>query len=155
MTRILLAIALVLGMSSSVVMAAQDAEEVCATLWEMEQRIYEGRARGDDSYYLSIASKAYMGWPPQFPGPATYETLAGIQPGSTRPSGEQIDKTLRGCTVDDDVALLFYSTHRTRAAGGVPVDQRFETIHVFVRRADQWLLIGAMARPQPDRPPAS
>lgn len=155
MKVILLTLGVLLGMSSSAPMADQDADQVCALLWQMEERIYEGRARGDDSYYLSISSKAYIGWPPQFPDPVGYEVLAGIQPGSTRPSGEQIDKTLRGCSVDDDVALIFYSTHRTRAAGGEPVDQRFETIHVYVQRDDQWLLIGAMARAQPDRPPAS
>lgn len=125
---------------------------VCDTLWEMEQHIYEGRSRGDGSYYLSVTSPAYLGWPPQFREPADYETLrAGILRGGMA-AGEHIDLTLRGCSVDDDVAVIFYSTHRTRAAGGAPADDRFETIHIYRERAGVWLMIGAMARPEPERP---
>ncbi|MCC5868607.1 MAG: hypothetical protein JJU27_08840 [Gammaproteobacteria bacterium] len=125
---------------------------VCDTLWEMEQHIYEGRSRGDGSYYLSVTSPAYLGWPPQFREPADYETLrAGILRGGMA-AGEHIDLTLRGCSVDDDVAVIFYSTHRTRAAGGAPADDRFETIHIYRERDGKWLMIGAMARPEPERP---
>ena len=154
MKRVFLAIAMILGSSGSLTATAADAEATCAALWEIEQNIYQARARADGDYYLSIASPAYLGWPPQFNEPAGYDTLrAGIERGTMQP-GEKIDLTLRGCSVDDDVAIIFYSTHRTRAGGGAPADDRFETIHVYTQRNSDWVLIGAMARPEPERQPA-
>lgn len=123
---------------------------VCGQLWEMEQQIFVGRAQGDRSYYLSIASPAYIGWPPQYTEPVDYAELrAGLEQQGV--PGERIDMTLRGCSVDGDTAVIFYSTHRTRRAGGAPADERFETIHIYTQRDGRWLMMGAMARPEPER----
>jgi ketosteroid isomerase-like protein len=51
---------------------------------------------------------------------------------------------------DGDVALAFYTTHRTLRAGK-PVDETFETLHVWIRKDGAWKLFGAMVRPAANR----
>ena len=61
-------------------------------------------------------------------------------------AGELIDVTKKGLSFDGDTALAFFETHRTRRAGGEAVDERFENIHVWVKREGEWRLIANMSR---------
>lgn len=99
-------------------------------------------------YYLSLANPGYMSWPAPAELPLSYETLSRqIGDGRLMASGERISVSKKGISFDGDTALAFFETHRTRRAGGEEVDERFENIHVWVRRETRWRLIANMSRP--------
>lgn len=129
--------------------APQPAAGTCAELWAAEHRIFAGRARGDMSAYLELASPAYLGWPWGAAEPFDEATLRDQVEDRPMPPGEAIELRYRGCTEHGDTALVYFTTHRTRMAGGRPVDQRYDNIHVFTRAAGQWRLIGSKSRPIP------
>ena len=121
-----------------------DAEEI----WRKELTIFERRANGDMGYYLSLATPGYMAWPAPALLPLSYERLSEqIGDGQIMPAGEAINVTKKGLSFDGDTALAFFETHRTRRAGGVEVDERFENIHVWVKRQGEWRLMANMSRP--------
>jgi len=121
-----------------------DAEQI----WAQELKIFEQRAGGDMGYYLSLANPGYMAWPAPAETPLSYQTLSKqIGDGRLFAPGEQISVSKKGMSFDGDTALAFFETHRTRRAGGEQVDERFENIHVWVRRDTGWRLIANMSRP--------
>ena len=121
-----------------------DAEQI----WAQELKIFEQRAGGDMGYYLSLANPGYMAWPAPAENPLSYETLSSqIGDGRLFAPGERISVTKKGMSFDGDTALAFFETHRTRRAGGEEVDERFENIHVWVKRNTGWRLIANMSRP--------
>lgn len=123
--------------------AARDA------IWEKEKKIYFGRAQGGLTYYLENTSARYVGWPPGTPKPSN---LAALRKNAEKMGGnnkEKLEMSLTDFTLQDGTAVIYYETHRTVHPDGTPVDQRFEVIHVWVREAADWKLIGAMARLRP------
>ena len=121
---------------------AADAEKI----WAQELRIYEMRRGGDMGYYLSLANPGYMAWPAPADVPLSYEQLsARIGDGQLMEAGERITVTKKGLSFDGDTALAFFETHRTQRAGGQAVDERFENIHVWVKRDEDWRLIANMS----------
>ena len=122
---------------------AADAEKI----WAQELHIYEMRRSGDMGYYLSLANPGYMAWPAPADVPLSFENLSKqIGVGQLMEAGELIDVTKKGMSFDGDTALAFFETHRTRRAGGEAVDERFENIHVWVKRGEDWRLIANMSR---------
>ncbi len=120
-----------------------DANEI----WSKELGIFERRATGDMGYYLSLANPGYMAWPAPIAAPLSYQDLSRqIGDGQIMQAGEKISVTKKGLSFDGDTALAFFETHRTQRAGGAPVDERFENIHVWVKRNDEWRLIANMSR---------
>ena len=75
-----------------------------------------------------------------------YETIRSFATGDEFQPGEVIDLVSDGITIDGDTAISFYTTHRTARPGGQPVDERYENIHVYVKRGEDWRLLGAMSR---------
>ena len=49
-------------------------------------------------------------------------------------------------TLSGNTGIIYYSTHRTRLPGGEAVDQSFDIVHVWVREAGRWKLLGALGR---------
>lgn len=122
---------------------AEDAEKI----WAQELHIYEMRRGGDMGYYLSLANPGYMAWPAPAEVPLSYKQLsAQIGDGQLMEAGERIAVTKKGLSFDGDTALAFFETHRTQRAGGQAVDERFENIHVWVKRDEDWRLIANMSR---------
>jgi ketosteroid isomerase-like protein len=121
------------------------------TLWHYEQSIYAGRAQGDLSFYVNHADPAYAGWPPQSPAPFGRDELAAQARRAAGQNGEKLvlEKNLIRFTADGKTALVFYTTHRTARADGLVVDERFENIHVWLRRDSGWMIVGGMSRPMP------
>lgn len=123
-------------------------EEDAEQIWSQELEIFRQRAQGDMGYYLSLANPGYMAWPAPAEMPLSYETLSRqIGDGRLFAPGEQIAVTKKGISFDGDTALAFFETHRTQRAGGEKVDERFENIHVWVKRDSGWRLIANMSRP--------
>ena len=139
-TAILLLVAMWVSTSG-----ADDAGEA-ATVWGLEQAIYDHRAAGDTKFYSDISSQRYLGWPAPAEKPVPYETIRGFATGGEFQPGEVIDVVSDGITIDGDTAISFYTTHRTVRPGGEPVDERYENIHVYVKRGTDWRLLGAMSR---------
>ena len=123
-----------------------------ATIWKLEQGIYAQRGEGKMSLYLSVADPNYAGWPPQVAAPMALAQLKGQESRAADNTGERIElqKQLIQFDSSGNTALAYYSSHRTRRGGGIAVDERWETIHVWVRSADGWKLMGGMARPVPE-----
>lgn len=118
-----------------------------AEIWAKELKIYEMRRGGDMGFYLSLANPGYMAWPAPADVPFSFETLTEIVGnGQLMEAGEHITVAKKGMSFDGDTALAFFETHRTQRAGGEKVDERFENIHVWVKRGDGWRLIANMSR---------
>ena len=90
----------------------------------------------------------YVGWPPGIPKPSNLDTLRKSSAGFNRKNSEKLELTFTDFTLRDSTAVIYYQTHRTMLPNGTPVDERFDTIHVWVREGADWKLIGAMARPR-------
>lgn len=116
-------------------------------IWAQEMKIYEMRRSGDMGYYLSLANPGYMAWPAPAEVPLSFERLSKqVGGGQMMEAGERITVTKKGMSFDGDTALAFFETHRTQRAGGQAVDERFENIHVWVKRGEDWRLIANMSR---------
>lgn len=122
-------------------------EADAAEIWAKELKIYEMRRGGDMGFYLSLANPGYMAWPAPADVPFSFDTLRQIVgDGQLMEAGEQITVAKKGMSFDGDTALAFFETHRTQRAGGEKVDERFENIHVWVKRDNGWRLIANMSR---------
>lgn len=145
---------LILFLLSAAPAFAQSAAEVTAArdaIWAKEQRIYLGRAEGGLTYYLENASDRYVGWPPFEAVPAD---LSGLQRTSNQMSGNNAEKLtmeLLDFTMAGDTGVIYYQTHRTMLPDGTSVDERWEVIHVWHQKDNDWEIIGAMARAKPER----
>ncbi len=135
--------AAVAAVAGDALAAARDA------IWEKEKKIYFGRAKGGLTYYLENTSARYVGWPPGTPKPSNLEALRKNAEKMSGNNKEKLEMSLTDFTLQDGTAVIYYETHRTMHPNGTPVDQHFEVIHVWVREAVDWKLIGAMARLRP------
>lgn len=151
--RILVSVLVLFGFSSG--LSAKDAnldvppdrKADAENIWAQELKIYEMRRGGDMGYYLSLANPGYMAWPAPADVPLSFEKLSErIGDGQLMEAGERITVTKKGMSFDGDTALAFFETHRTQRAGGEAVDERFENIHVWVKRDEDWRLIANMSR---------
>jgi hypothetical protein len=124
--------------------AEDAASDAASEVWAVEKAIYAARATGDMGYYSGVSSEHYLGWPAPAEKPASYESIKAQ--GREFQTGEVIDVVSDGISVDGDTAVSFYTTHRTARPGGQKVDERYENIHVYVRRDGNWQLFGAMSR---------
>lgn len=128
-----------------------DIEKIKEHIWQKEMSIYQGRANGDLTFYLSNTSDHFLAWALGMKEP--YDK-ASFQKRSERMKGnnqEKITSTLKGFTVSDNTAVIYYVNHRTRMADGTEVDQHLDNIHVWINENCQWKVIGSMSRiSQPD-----
>ena len=121
------------------------------TIWKLEQSIYAGGSGHSNlTNYLGSMDPEYAGWPPQSAAPLGYAHIAEAARNS---SGASVALTMKKDLIrvhrEGNVALAFYTTHRTGRAGGA-ADDYFETLHVWIRGQDgTWKLFGAMVRSAP------
>ncbi len=123
-----------------------DIERARAEIWAKELAIYAARGRGDLDTYIASTSNKYLGWPPGWPKPSGLDQLrkgAALMKTQTR---EQLTMTQEDFTLSGNTGIIYYSTHRTRLPGGEVVDQYFDIVHIWVREAGQWKLLGALGR---------
>lgn len=133
---------------------AQTAEEKAKArdeIWAKEQAIYKGRASGGLSFYLENASKNYVGWPPYAAKPAPLSTLRETSKGMEGQNKEKLEMNFVDFTLNGDTGIIYYMNHRTVLPNGTAVDEKWETIHVWMREAGAWKIVGAMARIEPKR----
>jgi ketosteroid isomerase-like protein len=121
-------------------------ERARADIWAKELAIYAARGRGDLDTYMRSASNKFLGWPPIWPKPAGLEQMRKDASRMKTQTQEQLTMTLEDFTLSGDTGIIYYSTHRTRLPSGETVDQQFDIIHVWVREAGQWKLLGASGR---------
>lgn len=129
---------------------ASQAQDLDA-IWALEQSIYSGGSGGANlARYLDSMDPEYAGWPPQVDQPLGYSHMAEAAAAAKGRGGVELSMSRNLVRVhrDGDVALAFYTTHRTRRAGAA-VDESFETLHVWIKKEGSWKLFGAMVRETP------
>lgn len=118
-----------------------------AAIWAKELAIYEAWAKTGLDYYIENASEHYVGWPPGSPRPSSLSDLKGMQARLKLPNKEQRNIEFNDMALEDNTAVLYYTTHRTMLPDGTPVDEWLHICHVWVRDgAGDWKLIGALGR---------
>ncbi len=120
-------------------------------LWARELEIYAARGRGDLGRYEAEITASYLAWPPQHARPIDAVAFARDVRNFAGNGDELLTMTLTGFSADDDAAIIYYATHRTRLPNGQPADEHFEIVHVWLRRDGDWRLFGGMARAAPRR----
>ena len=132
---------------------SESPEAIEALIWDREMAIFEGRSAGDISNYLNATSAFYLGWPPGFAEPLPLGDFKAGADMAKGLKGEVTDVARMGFTLNDNTALTYFLTHRTRLGeafdvdGSRDVDQWYENIHVWTLEDGDWRLIGGMARP--------
>jgi hypothetical protein len=54
--------------------------------------------------------------------------------------------TFMDFSLNQNVAVIYYKTHRTRLADGTPADDHFEVTHTWIREDGKWRVFAGMAR---------
>ena len=148
--RSTLALAALLALAATVVAGDSSPRAAeAARVWDLEQAMYAGGSGGANlARYLENLDPDYAGWPPQASAPVGRAHLAEAAAASSRnPVALSLREDLVRVHRDGNVALAYYTTHRSTRAGAA-VDETFETLHVWVRDgAGDWKLFGAMVRP--------
>ncbi len=121
--------------------------QVRALIWQKELTNYRGRATvaGLQSYIDSIGDD-YLVWPPGRDRPIHPVELKAQNAAAAKGPREKLSLTLTDFTMHDGTAIIFYSSHKTMTATGDPVDERYDTIHVWSLYGTEWKLIGGLAR---------
>lgn len=136
--------------SLSVPALAENSEEyeaAKAAIWAKELAIYEAWGKTGLDYYIAHTSEQYVGWPPGTSKPSTYEDLKRMQANLDVPNQEKREITFDGLALQDDTAVLYYTTHRTMLPDGTAVDELLHICHVWVRdKTGDWKMIGALGR---------
>lgn len=138
--------AIILSACTHKVPTAVDYESDRARIWELEQTIYERRAVGDIQFYLDNSNPSYLGWPFGLEKPTNLDSLREWNSENSFQSGEKIQVTLDGVSVEGDTAIAYFSTHRTRKPGGEVTQEKYQNIHVWTRIGDDWTLMGSFSR---------
>jgi hypothetical protein len=82
--------------------------------------------------------------------------LTALRGDATRMVGQNKEKLAMNFvdfTLHGDTGIIYYMNHRTVKPDGTAVDEKWETIHVWVRDGGDWKIVGAMARLEPKRGP--
>lgn len=124
-----------------------DYEAAKAAIWAKELAIYDAWAKTGLDYYIEQSSPSYVGWPPGTAKPSSLADLERMQANLVVPNREKRTITFDALALQDDTAVLYYTTHRTMLADGTPVDELLHICHVWVRdETGDWKLIGALGR---------
>lgn len=125
---------------------ADGADAVRDALWQKEIAIYEGRSRGDLSYYVDNASPAFLAWTSGTKAPFRKDALeAGMATMKGR-GQEVITNHFLDFSLSGDTAILYYRNHRTRLPDGTAVDQAYDNIHVWQWTDGVWKVLASMSR---------
>ena len=124
-----------------------DYEAAKAAIWAKELAIYDAWAETGLDYYIEHSSPHYVGWPPGTSRPSSLADLKQMQANLVVPNQEKRQITFDDLALQDDTAVLYYTTHRTMLPDGTPVDELLHICHVWVRdHTGDWKLIGALGR---------
>ncbi|MCB2108784.1 MAG: nuclear transport factor 2 family protein [Rhodobacteraceae bacterium] len=131
--------------------AKSEKDKARDAIWAKEQSIYKGRAKGGLQFYLDNAAEEYVGWPPTVSKPLALSALRQSSASMAGQNQEQLTMNFMDFTLHGDTGIIYYMNHRTVKPDGTQVDEKWETIHVWVREGDDWKIVGAMARIEPKR----
>lgn len=124
-----------------------DYEAAKAAIWAKELAIYDAWAKTGLDYYIEHSSENYVGWPPGTRKPSSLEVLKQMQANLNVPNLEKREIVFDDLALEDDTAVLYYTTHITMKPDGTPVDELLHICHVWVRdNTGDWKLIGALGR---------
>ncbi|MCC6171341.1 MAG: nuclear transport factor 2 family protein [Gammaproteobacteria bacterium] len=115
-------------------------------IWAIEARIYAGRARGTMQPYVDAVSRNMLSFPFGVANPLDYAAFAAS---AQRFSGDRERNRvfLKGFYLTGgNTAVIFYRSHRTVRPDGAPVDEYWDTTHIYAREADGWKLMSSINR---------
>lgn len=145
MIRTLVLAALLAGAAHA--QTADERARVRDLIWAKELANYGGRATtAGMASYIASTSEDYMVWPPGLPKPMRPDELKARAAAAPKGDQEKLALTLSDFTMHDGTAIIYYSSHKTMTATGTPVDERYDTVHVWSRYGADWKLIGGLAR---------
>lgn len=122
-------------------------EQLRALIWQKELANYAGRTTvAGLKTYIDNIGEDYLVWPPGRLSPLHPAELKTQNAAAAKGDKEKLVLTLTDFTMHDGTAIIFYSSHKTMTATGEPVDERYDTIHVWSRYGTDWKLIGGLAR---------
>lgn len=141
----------VMTAQSAMAQTADEKAKARDAIWAKEQAIYKGRATGGLKFYLENASNNYVGWPPYSAKPAALSTLRETSKSMEGQNNEKLEMNFVDFTLNGDTGIIYYMNHRTVLPDGKTVDEKWETIHVWMRESGEWKIVGAMSRIEPKR----
>lgn len=131
--------------------AATPDEKALEEIWVMEAKIYAGRARGTMQPYVDAVSKRMLSFPFASPNPIDYAAFVE----SAKKFGGDKERNLiylKGFYVTGgNTAVIFTRSHRTVRPDGAPVDEYFDTTHIYAREGRAWKLTSSINRPSNSR----
>ncbi len=130
--------------------SAADIAKARDEVWTMEKKIYTYEQRNlGGSYYYDISAEGYLGW--VYGTPKPFRKAKSPPALLATPTKEVITPEFTDFSLEDNTAILYYTTHRTMLRDGTPVDQHFPNIHVFIRKGNSWKLLASMSRLEPPK----
>jgi ketosteroid isomerase-like protein len=120
-----------------------------AEIWALEQAIYAGRANGDLTAYIDHTAPDYLSWPPTMKKPMRMDVLQHSAATMHPKAHEVLTMQFVDFSLHGNVAVIYYTTHRTQRSDGTASDDHFETTHTWVRENGKWMVLAGMARPVP------
>jgi hypothetical protein len=140
------ALASTLAIAAHAAPPASEKDKAQAIIWAKEQAVYEGRAKGSLSTYVTNSVPEYLGWPPYSRVPYGTDGIQMNEKSWAGETKERLTMEFKGFTLKDKTALIYYDNHRTSLPDGTAVDQHWEIIHVWVKDGADWKLLGGMQR---------
>lgn len=127
--------------------ATDDPAAVQQIIWAKEMAIYQGRAKGDVSYYVNNTSPHFLAWTAGTPAPFRVDKLKAGKEVMKGKDKEIITTSFRDFSLSGDTAIIYYQNHRTRLPDGTAVDQTYDNIHVWQKTDGDWKVLASMSRP--------
>jgi len=132
-------------MNVSTEKAAKDSVE--EIIWAKELAIFAGRAQGNIQPYIDVVHPGFLAWAALTDAPVTrqqfIERYTAVDPLSP---GEEVTLKRNAISIEPSLAIVYFTTHRTRRPGGEAVDEYFENIHVWSLHEGDWKVIASMSR---------
>ena len=115
-------------------------------IWAMEAKIYAGRAAGTMQPYVEAASKNMLTYPFGVANPQDYAAFAASSR-NFKGDKERNQVYLKGFYLTGgNTAVIFYRAHRTMKPDGTPVDEYWDTTHIYAREEGGWKLLSSINR---------
>jgi len=116
-------------------------------IWAKELAIFAGRAQGNIQPYVDLAHPGFLAWAALTDAPVNREQfIRRYASADSLPLGEKVTLKRNAISLEPSLAIVYFTTHRTRRPGGEVVDEHFENIHVWSLYEDEWKVIASMSR---------
>ncbi len=131
--------------------AATPEQKALDEIWAMEAKIYAGRASGTMQPYIEAVSKRMLSFPFGAANPIDYSNFVAS---AKKYAGDKERNLiyLKGFYLTGgNTAVVFTRSHRTVRPDGSPVDEYYDTTHIYAREGKAWKLMSSINRPSDNK----